>query len=253
MAVTANQTIARAAGCRGSGPVEESTHIYEGTLCFVNAAGYIDDDTASGVNEFAGIAIEEYDNSSGADGDISAEFWQDGEFELTGSGFAQTSVGLEVYATDNYTLTLTAAGGVYIGKITRYISSTKVAVKIDTSASKTTTLDSLTVTKALSGGVGTVAAAGTNQGTAGAITTASLIWVVTGGNDTTGVVLPAAVAGIILVILNSGSAGLKIYPASGDKINNGSGDANITILENTMAIFACTAADNWAASFTANS
>lgn len=102
------------------------------------------------------------------------------------------------------------------------------------------------------GNVKTVAAAGSAQGDAAALT--GVVNVVTGGNDTTGVILPtaAATSGIVFV-LNSGSAGLKIYPATSDKINNGSANAAITILENTLAILVATAGDNWAAVFTVNS
>lgn len=101
--------------------------------------------------------------------------------------------------------------------------------------------------------VDTVASAGSAQGDAAALT--GLVNVVSGGDDTKGVILPAATAagpGPIYV-LNSGSAGLKIYPATSDKINNGSANAAITILENTLAVFVATAADNWAAMYTVNS
>lgn len=98
---------------------------------------------------------------------------------------------------------------------------------------------------------GTVAATGSTQGDAAAITTR--VTAVTAGDDTKGVVLPTAIPGDQRVILNSGSAGLKIYPATADKINNGSANAAITILENTTAILNATAVDNWAAVFTVNS
>ncbi len=98
----------------------------------------------------------------------------------------------------------------------------------------------------------TVAATGSDQGGAAALT--GIVNVVTAGDDTKGVVLPSAAAGTgIVFVLNSGSAGLKIYPASSDKINNGSADAAVTILENTFALFVATAADNWGATYTVNS
>lgn len=98
---------------------------------------------------------------------------------------------------------------------------------------------------------GTVAATGSAQGDAAVIT--NTVTAVTAGDDTKGVVLPTAVPGDLRVILNSGSAGLKIYPATSDKINNGSANAAITILENTTAILVATAVDNWAATYTVNS
>lgn len=135
MAVTANQLISRQEGCRASYPIEEACRIYEGTLVFVNAAGYADDDTATGANRFAGIAVKEFDNSSGADGAMECEVYRKGVFLLTGTGFAQTSVGRVAFATDNYTVTAApSASGVRIGTIVKYVSSTKVYVDIDTDA-----------------------------------------------------------------------------------------------------------------------
>jgi hypothetical protein len=132
MSVSANQLIKRQAGCRLAYLVEEATRLYQGTLVFLNAAGYADDDTASGVNRFGGIAIGEVDNSSGADGDLSVECWGEGVFELTGTGFTQASVGRAAYASDNYTVTAApSAAGVRIGTIVEYVSSTKVRVEID--------------------------------------------------------------------------------------------------------------------------
>lgn len=133
MAVTANQLIYRADDCKAGIPVAASTTLYQGTMCFLSATGYLDDDTASGVNLFAGINIKYIDNSSGSAGDVSAEVWTDGVFKLTGSGFSQASVGQKVYATDNATLTLdpATANSVYVGVIREYVSSTVVWVEIE--------------------------------------------------------------------------------------------------------------------------
>lgn len=131
MAVTSNQLTKMQDGDKVSIPVAASTNIYQGTLVYINASGYADDDTATGVNAFAGIAISQADNSSGSNGDIEVEVWTEGNFELTGSGFAQTDVGMPIYADDNYTLSLTlGATSVRVGTIKRYVSSTKHIVEI---------------------------------------------------------------------------------------------------------------------------
>ena len=131
MAVTANQLITRQDGCRRSYPVAASTRIYEGTLVFVNAVGNADDDTATGVNAFVGVAIKEADNSSGAAGDVNVEVYTSGDFELTGTGFALTDDGMPVYADDNYALVLAlGATSVRIGTIVKNVSSTKAIVAI---------------------------------------------------------------------------------------------------------------------------
>lgn len=132
MAVTANQVTRRQDGCRGRAPVEEAVHLYEGTLCFLNSAGYLVGTTGAGQNRFAGVLIAEQDNTDGADGDLTGEFWRDGIFELIGSGFSQASVGLDAYSTDNYAITNDpSASGVRIGRIVEYVSSTVVRVAID--------------------------------------------------------------------------------------------------------------------------
>lgn len=99
--------------------------------------------------------------------------------------------------------------------------------------------------------VGTTAPAGSAQGDAAAIvnqlTTST-------GDGTAGLVLPSAAAGLVRAVYNlHATAGLKIYPASGDDINDGTTDAAITIEGKTLAIFWAVDATTWAAIFTANS
>lgn len=131
MAVTANQLIKMQEGCRRSYPVAASTRIYQGTLVYITAAGYADDDTATGVNAFAGIAVGEADNSSGSAGDIEVEVYTEGDFELTGTSFAQTDVGMPIYGDDNYaTVVSLGSTSVRIGTVVRYVSSTKHIVAI---------------------------------------------------------------------------------------------------------------------------
>lgn len=131
MSVSANQVTPISEDCRSALPVAASTRIYERTLCFVNASGYLDDDTASGVNAFAGLSVMEVDNSSGSNGDKSCEFWTEKLALLTGSGFSQASVGKDAFASDNYSVTTTpTASTVRIGKVVRYVSATKVWVEL---------------------------------------------------------------------------------------------------------------------------
>jgi len=135
MSVAANQTTPLSNETRNGLPVAASTRIYERTLVFLNASGYADDDTATGVNPFAGISVAEVDNSGGSNGTLNCELYTEGKALLTGSGFTQASVGLDAFASDNYTVSQTpAAGSVRIGTITGYVSSTKVWVQIETDA-----------------------------------------------------------------------------------------------------------------------
>lgn len=130
MAVTANQLITMQAGQKQGHPVAASTRLYQGTLVFINSSGYADDDTNSGANNFGGIAVADTDNSSGSNSDENVEVWQEGVFELVGSGFSQGTVGSDIYASDNYTVTTTATSNTYIGRCVGYVSSTNILVKL---------------------------------------------------------------------------------------------------------------------------
>ena len=180
MAVTANQLTKRQEGNRQSFPVAASTTIYEGTLAFITATGYLDDDTATGQNRFAGVALAIADNSAGSAGAIQGEVYTEGVFELVGSGFSQASVGLSVYATDNYVITTSpSASAVYVGECVGYVSSTKLLVCIDPdgiSPVSTTSVKTADYTVT----VGDNGKTFTNTGAAGAVTFA----------------MPAAVAGL---------------------------------------------------------
>ena len=131
-AVTENKPILRQVGERISVPVAASTTIYEGTMFFINAAGYAVGDTGTGANRFGGIAIAKADNSSGAAGDVRVEGWRTGVFELVGSSFSQADVGKVAYASDNWTITTTySASAVRLGLVQEYVSATNLRVAID--------------------------------------------------------------------------------------------------------------------------
>ena len=131
MAVTANQLVKVQDWDRRSYPVEESTRIYQGTMVYVNAAGYACDVTATGVNAFVGIAAGEADNTSGADGAIEVEVYTEGDFELTGTYNSITDVGMTAYGDDNYAVVLAlGATSVRIGRVVRFVSTTKAIIAI---------------------------------------------------------------------------------------------------------------------------
>ena len=131
MAVTANQLTQRQDGCRRNYPVEEAVRIYGGTLVYVNAAGYACDVTATGVNAFVGIAVAEANNTDGADGAITVEVYAEGDFELTGTFNSITDVGMPAYGDDNYAVVVAlGATSVRIGRVVRYVSTTKAIIAI---------------------------------------------------------------------------------------------------------------------------
>lgn len=138
MAVSANQLIqAQDPGGRRSIPVGASIHIYQGTMVFIEqtsgaGAGFASDIIDGGVNDFAGIAVAEADNSNGSAGDINVEVYTIGAFVLVGVALLQGYVGDLFYATDNYVITPTSGSMTLIGAGVEFISSTKMRVDIDT-------------------------------------------------------------------------------------------------------------------------
>lgn len=107
------------------------------------------------------------------------------------------------------------------------------------------------VTRLNGSDIATLAAAGSAQGDAAVISHRTTI--VTGADGTKGVKLPAAVAGDYYEVYNSvATNGLKIYPATGDDINDGTANAAITIEGKTLAIFRAVDSATWACIFTAN-
>ena len=97
-----------------------------------------------------------------------------------------------------------------------------------------------------------VAAAGSAQGDAGALSDGMNY--VSAADGTKGVVLPTGTPGRQVRVYNlHASNGLKVYPHSGGDINDGTGDAAVTIEGKTLAIFECVDGTTWAAIYTANS
>lgn len=130
MAVTANQLIVQKQGDDLDMVPVAVKHLYDGTLSFIDASGYLTDVTGTGSNPFAGVVKYEVDNSAGSAGDLKAEVYRQGVFEFVGSGFAQGDVGKDAYAVDNFTVSLVPDGNAFIGRIVEYVSSTKVLVRI---------------------------------------------------------------------------------------------------------------------------
>ncbi len=88
-----------------------------------------------------------------------------------------------------------------------------------------------------------ITAAGTNQGSATALTTA--LNNVTTTASGTGIKLPAAVAGDFVTVYNNGVNTLKIYSASTETINGGSGATGISLVTGSSAVFNAISSSAW--------
>ena len=92
--------------------------------------------------------------------------------------------------------------------------------------------------------VGTgISAAGSTQGTATALTkTVNIVSTVAAGS---GVVLPTAVAGRLIYIVNTNGNSVQVYPASGAAINTLATNANLTQSNGAALQYIASSATQW--------
>jgi hypothetical protein len=109
--------------------VAAGAHVYKGAIVGVSPAGWARPLTAGDL--FAGIAYEEADNAGGLDGDVSVRVYTLGDFGHALSGATIVNTGDAVYASDDETLTFTAAGNSFVGRAVDVPASGTVIVRLD--------------------------------------------------------------------------------------------------------------------------
>ncbi|MDI9559687.1 MAG: hypothetical protein QM235_00655 [Pseudomonadota bacterium] len=134
MALSADKLTEYMEGVDLSIPVDDGDKIYEGAMVSVNADGYAiaAGDTASTL--FVGIARENADNSSGADGAINVLVRRRGLFKMTlATPITIANVGDNVYIVDDCTVDLVGntTNDIYCGIIAKYIDTTHAWVDIE--------------------------------------------------------------------------------------------------------------------------
>ena len=105
-------------------PVAANTKIYAGSLVCVNAAGYAVPAADTSGYRFAGVALEQVDNS---DGGKNVRVRRAGVFEFDAVSITQDMVGAAMYAADDHTFD-DAAGptnDIKVGLLVKYVSATK--------------------------------------------------------------------------------------------------------------------------------
>lgn len=111
-------------------PVIASDIIYEGAAVgIVDASGHARPLAAG--DRFAGFANAKADNSAGAAAAINVDVKTIGYIQLAVTGAVITDRGQPVYATDDDTFVFSPVGGVFIGRVHRFVSSGVVIVKFD--------------------------------------------------------------------------------------------------------------------------
>jgi len=111
-------------------PMIAADIIYEGAAVgLVNASGHARPLTSA--DRFAGFAEAKADNSSGSAADVNVRVKKRGKIQLAVSGAVITDVGLPVYATDDNTFVFIKTSAVFIGFVSRFVSSGVVIVEFD--------------------------------------------------------------------------------------------------------------------------
>jgi hypothetical protein len=104
-------------------PVAANMKIYAGSLVCVNAAGYAVPAADTSGYRFAGVALEQVDNS---DGGKNVRVRRAGVFEFDAVSISQDMVGAPMYAADDHTFD-DAAGptnDIKVGLLVKYVSAT---------------------------------------------------------------------------------------------------------------------------------
>lgn len=133
-ALTEDRDTRRKEGDIGQGPVAASAKLYGGAFVCFNASGYLvaGADTAGLI--LAGICRGQKDNSSGADGDLTAEFERDGlHIMIMDMAITRADLGKKVFLVDDQTADLegNVSNAVFCGVIAEYISATKAYIDIE--------------------------------------------------------------------------------------------------------------------------
>lgn len=118
--------------------VVAAKHIYKGGLIGLSAAGYAQPLIAG--DPFVGVAYEEMDNTSGANGDKSVRIFTLGDFGFTLAGAAIADVTRPVFASADDTLTFTAAGNSLVGIVQDVVTSGEIIARIDPSKNQIKTV-----------------------------------------------------------------------------------------------------------------
>lgn len=136
------------------------------------------------------------------------------------------------------------------GKVSATGNGRKIGIAIEAASSNGDVIEVLPLedTKKTCFTPQTVAAAGSVQGDAAAITAnAPSVVVVTGADATKGAILPAAFPGAVHLVKNADAANaiLKVYPATGGAINALSANAALSMAAKTSAVFMSQDGTNW--------
>jgi len=114
-------------------PVAAGAKIYAGSLVCANTSGYVTPAADTAGLKFLGVALEQVDNTAGANGAKSVRVRRTGVFEFAATSISQAMLGDPMYLVDDQTFD-DAAGttnDIRAGVLMKYISATKGWIDIN--------------------------------------------------------------------------------------------------------------------------
>jgi hypothetical protein len=112
-------------------PVKAATRIYAGSMVAVDSTGYAVPATNATGYKLVGVALEQVDNSAGANGVVLIRVRTAGVFDFGATSISQANVGADMYVVDDQTFDDVDPGqGIKCGKLTKYVSATRGWIKI---------------------------------------------------------------------------------------------------------------------------
>ncbi len=108
-------------------PVAANSKIYSGSLVCANTSGYAVPAADTAGLKFLGVALEQVDNTGGANGAKIVRLRRTGVFEFDATSVTQAMVGTAMYVKDDHTVD-DAAGttnDIKVGELVKYVADTK--------------------------------------------------------------------------------------------------------------------------------
>jgi hypothetical protein len=107
-------------------PVAAATKIYAGSMVCTNAGGYAVPAADTSGFRFVGVALEQVDNSAGADGAKKVRLRRTGVFDFDAAALTQARVGDPVYAVNDHTFADTngVTNHIKVGTLATFVSAT---------------------------------------------------------------------------------------------------------------------------------
>jgi hypothetical protein len=111
-------------------PLKASTRIYAGSMVALDSTGYAVPAANATGHKFVGVALQQVDNSAGANGAVLVRVRTAGVFDFGATSISQANVGADMYVVDDQTFDDVDPGqGIKCGKLAKYVSTTRGWIK----------------------------------------------------------------------------------------------------------------------------